>query len=147
MSHLREIMQKLAAAHPGAGSAASQQLWASTGQPEAYRHQLEQCTAEMLHYEWTWLLQHREDLQHCSANPAMAQAAGGSQHVQRLISQSEACLELLAGECERRGLQPERQAHSVAPGEHAWEVSNSTIRQQWGLDESAAALTSPAQLP
>lgn len=138
MSHLREIMQKLAAVHPpGADSPASPQLWASSNQQEDYRHQLEQCTAAMLHYEWTWLHQHREDLQHCSANQAMAQAAGGSQHVQRLISQTDACLQLLTGECERRGLQPERQAHSVASGEHAWQVSNGTIRQQWGLDGPA----------
>jgi S-formylglutathione hydrolase FrmB len=64
----------------------------------------------------------------------MAQAAGGAQHVRQLILQAEACLATLAEECEGRGVQPERQAQSVASGEHAWEVSNSTIRRAWGLD-------------
>jgi AcrR family transcriptional regulator len=132
MSHLREIMQRLAAAQPASTGSPTPQ--SPLPQQEVYRQQLQQCSEAMLHYEWTWLHQHLEDLQLCSANGAMAQAAGGSQHVRQLILQAEACLATLAEECERRGVQPERQAHSVASGEHAWEVSNGTIRRAWGLD-------------
>jgi hypothetical protein len=132
MSHLRAIMQKLAAAQPADTESPTPQ--SSLPQREAYRQQLQQCGEAMLHYEWTWLHQHLEDLQLCNANSAMAQAAGGAQHVRQLILQAEACLATLAEECEGRGVQPERQAQSVASGEHAWEVSNSTIRRAWGLD-------------
>lgn len=132
MSHLRDIMQRLAAGQQ-AGSPAPTAP-SSLPQLETYRQHLRQCSAAMLQYEWTWLHQHLEDLELCSANSAMAQAAGGSQHVRQLILQAEACLQALADACEERGLQPERQAHSVSSGEHAWEVSNSSIRQAWSLD-------------
>jgi hypothetical protein len=86
-------------------------------------------------YEWTWLHRHLDDLQLCNASGAMAQAAGGSQHVRQLLRQAEICLAALAEECERRGVQPERQTHSMASGEHDWEeVSNGTISRAWGLD-------------
>jgi hypothetical protein len=88
----------------------------------------------MLLYEWAWLQQHLEDLQRCQTNGAMAQAAGGSQHVNQLLLQAEGCLQGLEAECRARDLQPQRLAHSVASGEHAWEVSNGAIRQAWGLD-------------
>jgi len=87
----------------------------------------------MLLYEWAWLQQHLEDLQLCQTNGAMAQAAGGSQHVNQLLLQAEGCLQALEAECQARDLQPQRLAHSVASGEHAREVSNSAIRQAWGL--------------
>jgi glycine/D-amino acid oxidase-like deaminating enzyme len=132
MSHLREIMQKLAAAQPAGTEKPTPQP--SLPQLEAYRQQLQQCNEAMLHYEWTWLYQHLDDLQLCNANSAMAQAAGGSQHVRQLILQAQTYLAALAKECERRGVQPQRQAHSVASAEHAWEVSNSAIRRAWGLD-------------
>jgi hypothetical protein len=132
MSHLREIMQKLAAAQPTAGDNPSARM--SLPQLETYRQQLGQCSEAMLLYEWTWLHQHLEDLELCGANSAMAQAAGGGAHVQQMSLQAEACLQALAEECGQRGLQPERQAHSVATGEHAWEVSNGAIRHAWGLE-------------
>lgn len=131
MSHLREIMQNLAAAQP-AGAASPPRM--SLPQLETYRQQLGQCSEAMLLYEWTWLHQHLEDLQLCGANSAMARAAGGGAHVHQMRLQAEACLQALAEECQRRELKPERQAHSVAAGEHAWEVSSSTIRHAWGLD-------------
>jgi AcrR family transcriptional regulator len=132
MSHLRDIMQRLAAAQP-AGTE-NPPPPSSLPQLDAYRLQLQQCSEAMLHYEWTWLHQHLDDLQLCNANSAMTQTAGGSQHVRQLILQAETCLAALAEECARRGVQPERQAHSLASAEHAWEVSNSTIRRAWGLD-------------
>jgi hypothetical protein len=132
MSHLREIMQNLAAAQPAASPSPN----AATALPqvEAYGRHLHQCNLAMLLYEWAWLQQHLEDLQLCQSNSAMAQAAGGSQHVNQLLLQAEGCLQALAAECQARDLQPQRLAHSVASGEHAWEVSNSAIRQAWGLD-------------
>lgn len=132
MSRLREIMQKLAAVQP----AASPTPGAGTVLPqlEAYRQQLRRCSQAMLLYEWTWLHQQREDLQLCQTNSVMARAAGGSQHVNQLLRQAEGCLQVLAAECQARDLQPQRQAHSVASGEHAWEVSNAAIRRAWDLD-------------
>lgn len=130
MSYLREIMQKLAAAQPSAAPV----LFPAASQLESYRQQLSRCNSAMLQYEWTWLHQHLEDLRLCADQPEMARAAGGSQHVHQLIEQGEACLQALAQEFSARQLRPERQAHSVATGEHAWQVSNATIRRQWGFD-------------
>jgi exonuclease VII large subunit len=132
MSHLRNIMQKLAAAHPAATPAPSAAM--ALPQVEVYSGQLQRCSQAMLLYEWSWLHQHLEDLQLCQSNRAMARAAGGSQHVNQLLLQTEGCLQALKAECQARNLQPQRQAHSVASGEHAWEVSNAAIRQAWGLD-------------
>jgi|694.fasta_scaffold66210_4 hypothetical protein len=132
MSHLRKIMQNLAAAQPAASATPSTAT--ALPQVEAYRQHLRQCSPAMLLYEWAWLQQHLEDLQLCQTNGAMAQAAGGSQHVNQLLLQAEGCLQGLEAECRARDLQPQRLAHSVASGEHAWEVSNGAIRQAWGLD-------------
>ena len=132
MSHLREIMQNLAAAQPAASPSPNAAM--ALPQVEAYARHLHQCNQAMLLYEWAWLQQHLEDLQLCQSNSAMAQAAGGSQHVNQLLLQAEGCLQALTTECQARDLQPQRLAHSVASGEHAWEVSNSAIRQAWGLD-------------
>ena len=125
-------MQTLAAAQPATSATPS----AATALPqvEACSQHLRQCSPAMLLYEWAWLQQHLEDLQLCQTNGAMAQAAGGSQHVNQLLLQAEGCLQVLEAECRARDLQPQRLAHSVASGEHAWEVSNGAIRQAWGLD-------------
>jgi hypothetical protein len=132
MSHLRDIMQRLAAAHTAATPGPVPQT--SLPRLETYRQRLDQCSEAMLLYEWAWLHQHLEDLELCAANSEMAQAAGGEHHVQQMGLQAEACQQALAEEFRGRGLQPERQAHSVASGEHAWEVSNDTLRRAWGLD-------------
>jgi hypothetical protein len=131
MSHLREIMQKL-----GAGQPVDRELTLvpASNHLETYRLQLNQCSSAMLQYEWTWLQQHLEDLQLCASHAGMVKAAGGAQHVRQLIHQAEACAQALSQEFADRNLRPERQPHSVATGEHAWEVSNAAIRSCWGLD-------------
>jgi hypothetical protein len=134
MGHLRDIMQKLAAAQGPAPVARPPDFLPAGGGIAAYRDQLQRCTTAMILYEWTWLHQQLEDLHLCISHPAMAKALGGEQHGRQLIRQGEACLEALVQECSQRNLKPERQAHSVVTGEHAWQVSNAAIRQQWGFD-------------
>jgi hypothetical protein len=136
MSHLRDIMQRLAA-HQGGASSPTSPFPQAARDMEEYRQQLRGCTPAMLSYEWTWLHQHLEDLALCSAHPPMREAAGGSQRVQQLMEQARTCLEDLQTECELRQLTPVRQPRSVATGEHAWDVSNPAIRSCWGLDAEA----------
>ena len=136
MSHLRDIMQRLAA-HEVAATSPTAPFPQAARDMEDYRQQLRGCTPAMLSYEWTWLHQHLEDLALCSAHPPMREAAGGSQRVEQLMEQARTCLEALQTECELRQLTPVRQPHSVATGEHAWDVSNPAIRSCWGLDAKA----------
>jgi hypothetical protein len=137
MSQLREIMQKLGRSRQ---LASSDEQTSDAGVPfpeqlKDYQSQLERCSTPMLRYEWTWLQQHLEDLELCGNNPEMLNVAGGEAHLSRLILQARRCLELLGQTFEQRGLAPIRETRSVVSGEHAWEVSNSTIRDQWGFDD------------
>lgn len=139
MSYLREIMQKLgagaeAAVQEGRGGAHWPALQAAD-----YRRQLEACSEPMLHYEWAWLEQHRQDLELCRANEAMLQVAGGQRHLEGLLAESEQCLQHLREVMAQRGLTPRRLPHSLAGSEHAWELSHPGLRAQWGLDPTGDA--------
>jgi AcrR family transcriptional regulator len=145
MSHLREIMQRLAANRNDAAAATTPtQAPTQLTSPAAgldlasYRDRLRACSPPMLDYEFTWLHQSLDDLELCRHHPPMEEAAGGSQRVQQLLEQVRACLQALQEECQGRGLTPRRQARSVAVGEHAWEVSHAGIRSSWGLDPRPA---------
>lgn len=124
MSYLREIMQKLGASQPPQPAL----------QVSHYRGRLVGCNEAMLLYEWAWLQQHLEDLQLCAGNPAMLEVAGGQRHLEALLSAAEACRQELREAFSSRGLTPRRLPHTLAPSEHAWEVTHPGIRSQWGLD-------------
>ncbi|MGL6135599.1 MAG: hypothetical protein ACRC1L_15655 [Prochlorococcaceae cyanobacterium] len=150
MSHLRDIMQKLGQRH-AASHTASHAVGAEpatditpAGGAELeqhrrhYRQQLRACTPAMLRYEWTWLHQHLEDLELCRTTPEMLRVTGGRQHLDLLLAEARAYLEELKAEFAQRGLVPARESHSVLSAEHAWEVSNETIRSQWGFEAGAS---------
>lgn len=137
MSHLRDIMQKLGQRH-AAGADRAVETRPAAGDLERhrrdYRDRLRSCSPQMLRYEWTWLHQHLEDLELCRTSPEMLRVTGGRQHIDLLLSEARAYLEELAEEFGERALIPSREPHSVVSGEHAWDVSNETIRAQWGFD-------------
>jgi hypothetical protein len=138
MSHLRDIMQKLGQRHAGGTPPALEIPAASSSELERhrgdYRQRLRTCTPPMLRYEWTWLHQHLEDLDLCSTTPEMLRVTGGRQHIDLLLREARAYLQELEAEFRERNLVPAREPHSVLSGEHAWDVSNATIRAQWGFD-------------
>lgn len=132
MSELRAIMQRLGERLDDRGAAPPS---GSPGRPPAdlFVSELEHCSEAMLHYEWNWLEQHRQDLALCGSNEAMLKAAGGQQHLNSLIAQAEHYDAQLRQAFAQRALVPCRQPHNVAPTEHAWELSNPGLRAQWGL--------------
>lgn len=139
MSYLREIMQKLgagaeAAVQEGRGGAA----WPAL-QAEAYRRRLQACNEPMLLYEWAWLEQHLQDLELCASNEAMLRAAGGQRHLDGLLAEARQCRAHLREQFAARDLSPRRLPHSLATGEHAWELSHPGIRAQWGITAPPAA--------
>ncbi|MEX1322645.1 MAG: hypothetical protein AB1Z21_00450 [Synechococcaceae cyanobacterium] len=142
MSHLRDIMQKLGQRHAAGADTAAEIKPTGGAELEKhrrdYRQRLRGCTAAMLRYEWTWLHQHLEDLELCGTTPEMLRVTGGRQHLDLLLAEARAYLGELEEEFRGRGLVPAREALSVLSGEHAWDVSNETIRAQWGFDAGDA---------
>jgi hypothetical protein len=137
MSNLRKIMQKLAedqsvlhedvvGARPGMTELLRQHL-------EAYQQRLEACSSAMLQYEWAWLEEHISSLELCLSQPEMLATAGGKSHVEHLIRESQLCQELLHDVMNNQGVEPARHPHAVVIGEHAWEVSQESIRRLWGM--------------
>ncbi|EDY38928.1 hypothetical protein CPCC7001_1807 [Cyanobium sp. PCC 7001] len=124
MSHLRDIMQRLASRQSPTTDHAPQVL---------FQDELERCTDAMLQYEWAWLERHREDLEQCRFNPTMLEASGGSTHLELLIAQASQYAIQLEELFRQRGLVPSRHSHTVAAAEHAWELSNPGLRAQWGI--------------
>jgi hypothetical protein len=142
MSHLRDIMQRLGQRHASGSDVVPEITPAGSAELERHRrdyHQrLRTCTPAMLRYEWTWLHRHLEDLELCRTNPEMLKVTGGRQHIDLLLSETRAYLDELEAEFRERGLAPGGEQHSVLSGEHAWDVSNATIRAQWGFDAGDA---------
>ncbi|WP_157665281.1 hypothetical protein [Cyanobium sp. NIES-981] len=101
-----------------------------------FSDELEHCTDAMLQYEWAWLERHREDLEQCRFNPTMLEATGGRAHLEALIAQASQYAAQLEEIFSRKGLMPCQHSHSVAPAEHAWELSNQGLREQWGITPS-----------
>jgi len=139
MSYLREIMQQLgagaeAAVQEGRGGAAWPALQAAD-----YRRQLAACDEPMLLYEWAWLEQHLQDLQLCGSHAVMLKAAGGQRHLEGLVAEAQQCQQHLREVMAARGLSPRRLPHSLAAGEHAWELSHGGIRAQWGIGTAPAS--------
>jgi hypothetical protein len=139
MSYLREIMQRLNSR--SSSSAAEPSLPADRVllgvHLEQYRQRLEECDPAMLQYEWVWLEQHIEALEFCGSQPGMVAAAGGIARVQALLAESHRFRELLVQRMAAAGLTPSLHRATVVPTEHAWELSQSAIRRQWGIDPAA----------
>ena len=99
----------------------------------------------MLDYEVAWLDQHIETLELCFRQPAMLASAGGAQRVGRLLEESLRFRRLLE-QCRRsRGLGEAVTRASVLATEHAWELTDPSLRRAWGFP--AAPPTDPAADP
>lgn len=137
MSHLRNIMQKLAQVQPdGKRSAQSppagdtELLRLHVGE---YQQRLVHCSAAMLQYEWAWLEEHIADLELCLTQPEMLHILGGKTHVEQLLLESHSCQAILQTTMLTRGVEPARHPQAVVGGEHAWEIRQDSVKQMWGL--------------
>jgi hypothetical protein len=88
----------------------------------------------MLQYEWAWLAEHIASLELCLSQPEMLETAGGKIHVEQLLLESQHYHAVLDETMQTRGVEPARQPHAVATGEHAWEISQETIKRLWGVE-------------
>jgi hypothetical protein len=140
MNHLRKIMQKLAQAETqaeyqkdlGKMSAASADILRL--HVEEYQQRVADCSTAMLQYEWAWLAEHIASLELCLSQPEMLETAGGRLHVAQLLLENQHFQAVLYETMQTRGVEPARQPHAVAPGEHAWEISQETIKRLWGVE-------------
>jgi hypothetical protein len=133
MSYLRQIMQRLhdrSAAEPPAAPAESARIEQHL---ELYAARLEACSDAMLDYEAAWLEQHIETLELCGSQPLMLASAGGSQRVERLLQESQRFRRLLELCRRSRGLAPVGSRAAVVATEHAWELSDPSLRRAWGF--------------
>jgi hypothetical protein len=136
MSYLRQIMQRLA--QTDAGNKPLRQTRDiednRPSQPVAdYQTKLHMCTPAMLQYEWCLLQQHIETLQLCLANTTMSSELGGRDQVLRLVKDSELYQSILTTRMNELGVLPAKHNHTTIPGEHAWEVTQSIIKENWGF--------------
>ncbi len=129
MSHLRDIMQRLGAR----GGESSGGISATAVLLADYERHLPACSVAMLHYEWTWLEQHLEALTLALGQPSMRTTLGGEAKVRALLVEGQACRDLLRCRLEQRGETPGDRHGPVLAGEHAWEISQPSIRDHWGL--------------
>jgi hypothetical protein len=140
MSTLRDIMEQLARKRSGTnttghtredpGNLAEQIKY----KVDAYQAKLEECTPSMLQYEWAWLQQHIESLEHCVNNSSMCEEIGGQVRAEALLEESRQSAIVLDEEFKKRMLHPKNYSRPVEAGEHAWELSLESIRKEWGLD-------------
>jgi hypothetical protein len=139
MSNLRRIMQKLGKNQQNV-TTRSPRPTVTPGEEDNvgtlsmtwYQKQLDECTSVMLQYEWTWFEEHINGLELCLNQLGMLEAAGGQSHIEALLSKSRICQEVLKREMKRRGVEPACPSHAVVPGDHAWEVSQESIKKKWG---------------
>lgn len=136
MSHLREIMQKLA--ETDAKNAAGGKMSAEEGdhakfQVDAYRADLRKCTEPMLQYEWAWWNEHIEALELCLTRPQMYNEIGGHEHVLKRIEASRGCQRILDEAMQTKMVKPSNHSHHIHPTEHAWELSEENVRREWGI--------------
>lgn len=137
MSHLREIMQKLAQAHRELqsgkmddSSAASELLKANL---DEYLSKIKACNTGMLQYEWAWLNEHIDALQLCVCQPEMWREIGGHGHAERLLAESKQQRSALEELFKKRGIHPAAHHHEIHPGEHAWDVRSEISKRNWGM--------------
>ncbi len=137
MSNLRKIMQRLAEAQALVARTDEQAASGSTDlmqeHVDAYGDRLVPCTPPMLQYEWAWLEEHISCLELCLSQPEMLATAGGQSHVEQLLLESQRCQAVLLTLMRQRGVDPARHVHAVVSGEHAWDVSQESIRRLWGM--------------
>lgn len=136
MSTLRQIMQKLA-------EVSSKQAPAATRQAEGgevfklhvdeYQTNLETCSKTMLQYEWAWWKEHIEALELSLILPEMHEQIGGKESVERLLAESRACQNALADAMNAKMVHPAGHSHQIHPSEHAWELSQESMRRDWQI--------------
>jgi hypothetical protein len=133
MSYLRQIMRRLhdrSAADPPEGPGEPARLEEHL---EAYAARLRDCSDAMLDYEAAWLERHIETLELCARQPAMLASVGGAVRVERLLQESRRFRQLLEQCRQERGLAEARPRAAVVATEHAWELSDPSLRRAWGF--------------
>jgi hypothetical protein len=132
MSSLREIMQKLAQTESTKRRSGDFSEIIKY-HVDDYQGKLDECTPEMLRYEWAWISEHTEALELCLAQPAMSNEIGGFTRVELLLEESKQFKIALERAFHQRMIHPGRHHHPVNPLEHAWELSENKLKQAWGI--------------
>jgi hypothetical protein len=137
MSNLRKIMQRLAESQERGmlNRAYDKQQFSEMVKylVDEYISKLEECTPAMLQYEWCWLQEHIETLELCLAHPAMCEEIGGLARARELLEESRGFQQALEDVFRRRMIHPMNAAHPVVANEHAWEISQESIKKDWGI--------------
>ena len=135
MSHLREIMQKLAEAHSELPRGTMDETSSAhlKDNLEEYRSKIGSCNTGMLQYEWAWLNEHIEALELCVCQPAMGREIGGHAHAEQLLAESKQQKSALEELFQQRRIHPAVHHHEIHPGEHAWDVRNEMTKKNWGM--------------
>jgi hypothetical protein len=135
MSTLRQIMQRLAEAESKQGKRGSADFSELIKcHVDEYQNKLDTCTPAMLQYEWAWLNEHIQALELCQSQPTMCHEVGGPFHVEMLLEESRQFQIVLEEMFHTRMIHPSAQHHPINPCEHAWEVSQQSLREMWGLE-------------
>lgn len=138
MSTLRQIMQRLAESRSIKSTERRHQSADDSEllkcHVDEYQYKLETCTAAMLQYEWAWLREHIDALELCLTQPEMRQEIGGERHVYALLEESKEFQVVLEEMFRKRMVHPVNLSFPVSASEHAWEISQETVRRAWGID-------------
>lgn len=100
---------------------------------DEYQQNLERCSTEMLHYEWAWLNEHIEALELSLVQPEMCKELGGPGQAKNLLEENKEYQMLLQDYFRLRMIHPVSSRYPISPGEHAWELSNESIKEAWGI--------------
>jgi hypothetical protein len=98
-----------------------------------YRENLGHCSEPMLQYEWAWMNGRIAALRHCRAGSDDALACPPEPRVEGLLTESQLFRTLLLQEFASRGLRPLPPRGTVVPSEEAWEITSTSVRQEWGI--------------
>lgn len=138
MSTLRDIMQKLVEAQANQSTFRGK-LSGSFSElikyhVDDYQGKLESCSKAMLQYEWAWLRDHIQTLELCIAHPEMSKELGGGLHTEAMLEECHQFRDVLEEMFHRRMLHPNNLSLPINSGEHAWELSQESIKKAWGID-------------
>lgn len=136
MSTLRKIMKRLAEGEHNKQNNPSSVDFSEIVKchVDEYQTKLESCTPAMLQYEWAWLKEHMEALELCLGQSTMCSELGGRLRVEMLLEESKQFQTILQEMFNKRMIHPSNQHRAVNPVEHAWEVSQKSLRDTWGFE-------------
>jgi hypothetical protein len=113
-----------------------------------YRDNLAHCSEPMLQYEWAWINQRIDALDHqrTQGTPALCFVENSSSeqdnepglaplhgNLAERLAESQLFLTLLLREFAMRGLRPSTPKAAVIPSEEAWEITSQLVKEEWGI--------------